>query len=86
MSKHIFAVLLDCGHVGASKSLQVKLFIIAENCVEAFSMACRMPRVKRKTNKSGVLEVKGVSTDEYKNGLKEQNPFFLEYLERRKAN
>jgi hypothetical protein len=79
-----FKILVDCGHMGIGRSIEITRYICAFNCVEAFIVANRLPRVKRKKEKTGTLLVSEISFMEYCIGKEEEleNP----YLSNRKGN
>lgn len=79
MKKRYFKILLDYGHLGNGNSLEVARYVIAKNCVDAFVMGNRMPRVKRKREKTGAIKVIEISYSEYLVGQKNK-PVYSYYL------
>lgn len=80
-----FKIIVNCGHLGGGKSVEVTRFIYADCMGDAFAMASKFPRVKCKT--SGGISVKGcweISYEEYFEGkkLEAENP----YLQITKSN
>jgi len=65
MNERYFRVILMYGHVGRGKSLEVARHITARNCVEAFCIGNRMPRVKKKSSRRGTISVVEISADLY---------------------
>jgi hypothetical protein len=65
-----FKLILEGGHVGAGKALDTVRYFRAENTVDAFELANRVPRVKGKTLGTGVKLIQQVSREEYREGVK----------------
>jgi hypothetical protein len=72
LKKRFFKILLDYGHLGNGNSLEVARYVTAKNCVDAFFLGNRMPRVKRKREKTGTIRVIEISYCEYIVGLKNE--------------
>jgi len=72
-----FKLVLENGHVGAGNGLETVRYFRAENPVEMFSIASRIPRVKGKFNGTGVKLVERISREEYERGIKDNqdNPY-----------
>ena len=66
-----FKLILENGHVGAGNSLETVRYFRAENPVDMFTIASRMPRVKGKINGGGVKLIERVSREEYERGILE---------------
>jgi len=75
MKKRYFKILLDYGHMGNGNSLEVVRYIQAKNCVDALVIGNRMPRVKRKGEKTGTLRVIEISSSDYYLGQKTSNTY-----------
>jgi hypothetical protein len=69
-TKMYFKLILEGGHVGAGKALDTVRYFRAENTVDAFELANRVPRVKGKTLGTGVKLIQQVSIEEYREGIK----------------
>ncbi len=65
-----FKLILEGGHVGAGKALDTVRYFRAENTVDAFELANRVPRVKGKSLGTGVKLIQQVSIEEYREGLR----------------
>jgi hypothetical protein len=66
-----FKLILENGHVGAGKSLEIVRYFRGENLVDMFDIAARVPRVKGKSSGTGVKLVQSVSKDEYNKGIQQ---------------
>ena len=66
-----FKLILENGHVGAGKSLEMVRYFRGENPVDMFNFAARIPRVKGKICGTGVKMVQSVSRDEYLKGIQQ---------------
>ena len=77
-----FKMILESGHVGAGNSLETVRYFRADNPVEMFSLAARIPRTKGKARGTGVKLIQPVSREEYLAGSRQEasDP----YLNRRK--
>ena len=71
-----FKVVVECGHVGAGKSLETVRYWQAKSASHALLSASFLPRAKRK-NLSAVKSVIPISREEFDVGLKEEssNPY-----------
>lgn len=78
-----YRLVMESGHVGAGKSIETVRYFRAENPVDLFSFAARMPRAKGKMNGKGVKLIEKISKVEYERGVEfsSRNP----YLKKRKA-
>ena len=65
-----FRVVVECGHVGAGKSVEAVRYWQARNVSHALSSASTMPRAKRKLRT--VKSVTPISKQEYMLGLREE--------------
>jgi hypothetical protein len=72
-----FKLILENGHVGAGNSLETVRYFRAENPVDMFTIASRIPRVKGKVSGGGVKLVERISREEYERGIQENrhNPY-----------
>jgi hypothetical protein len=77
-----FKLVLENGHVGAGSSLETVRYFTAQNPVEMFTIASRIPRVKGKGNSTGVKLVERISREEFEKGI--QNTLDNSYLKTRK--
>lgn len=68
-----FRVRVACGHVGPGEEVTVSRYFVARDALSAWSDAARMPRVKGKTNGTGVLSVEPITPEEYEAGLVEED-------------
>jgi len=77
LEERYFKILLHCGHVGTGKFLEVARYVTAKDCVQAFTLGNRLPRTKRKKNKTGTVSVKEITRMEYYWGLLNEatNPY-----------
>ncbi len=66
-----FKMILECGHVGAGRSLETVRYFRGESPVDMFSIAARVPRAKGKDRGTGVKLVQSVSRDEYIKGIQQ---------------
>ncbi|MBN2208070.1 MAG: hypothetical protein JW759_02070 [Candidatus Coatesbacteria bacterium] len=64
-----FKVVVECGHVGAGKSIEAVRYWQAKSLSEALSSASALPRAKRKSMRS-VKSVIPISKREYVLGLR----------------
>ncbi|HBC93732.1 MAG TPA: hypothetical protein DCZ10_12770 [Pelotomaculum sp.] len=81
-----FKVILDCGHLGMGNSVEVTRYVRAKNCVDAFALGNRMPRVKRKREKTGTMRVMEISYSEYCVGQEtESDTLYLNIYKPRKC-
>ena len=85
MKKRYFKILLDYGHLGNGNSLEVARYVSANNCVDALIMGNRMPRVKRKREKTGAIKVMEISYSEYLIGQENEavHSYLLTYKSRK---
>jgi hypothetical protein len=85
LKKRYFKILLDYGHLGNGNSLEVARYVTAKNCVDALFLGNRMPRVKRKREKTGVIKVIEISYSEYLKGQKKEanHAYLLTYKSRK---
>jgi hypothetical protein len=65
-----FKLVLENGHVGAGNCLETVRYLTAQDPVEMFSIASRIPRVKGKVNATGVKLVEKISWEEFEKGMK----------------
>jgi hypothetical protein len=65
-----YKLILEGGHMGAGSSMEMVRYFRAENPVDLYSMAARMPRVKGKTHGTGVKLIEKISRKEYETGRK----------------
>ena len=77
-----YKAIIECGHMGAGKSLDTVRYFRAENPVDLFSVAARIPRTKGKAQGTGVKLLEKITREEYEKGRQEtsSNP----YLQTRK--
>jgi len=80
-----YRLVVENGHVGAGKSIDTVRYFMAENPVDLFSNAARIPRAKGKANASGVKLIERVTRDQYEQGLAlTQNNVYLARRKRKK--
>ena len=60
-----YKLILENGHIGSGKSLETVRYFKAEDPVDVFGIALRVPRVKGKDRGTGVKLVQPVSREEY---------------------
>jgi len=73
LGKRYFKILLDCGHVGNGNSIEVARYVTAKDCVDALTLGNRMPRVKRKHERTGTIRVTEISYSDYCAGKKSES-------------
>jgi len=66
-----FKLILENGHIGSGKSLEVVRYFRGENPVDVFNAAARLPRIKGKDRGTGVKMVQAVSKEEYIKGVRQ---------------
>ena len=72
-----YKAIIECGHMGAGKAVDTVRYFRADNTVDLFSAAARIPRAKGKTLGTGVKLLEKISHEEYTRGLEEtrSNPY-----------
>ena len=72
-----FKLVLEKGHVGAGNGLDTVRYFRAQDPVEMFTIASRLPRVKGKANGTGVKLIEKISREEYERGIRDsfRNPY-----------
>ena len=78
-----YRLIIEGGHMGAGKAAEMVRYFRADNPVNLYSMAARIPRAKGKTYGTGVKLIEKITRDQYEDGLAKAgcNP----YLKRRKG-
>jgi len=66
-----YKAIIECGHLGAGKSLDTVRYFRADNPVDLFSAAARIPRAKGKSLGTGVKLLEKITREEYKKGIEE---------------
>lgn len=61
-----FELVVDCGHVGAGRSLEVTRYFEANSLLDAYDSARYMPRSKKKSN--SIKRVQEITFPEYQMG------------------
>jgi len=79
-----YRLVMENGHMGAGKSIDTVRYFMAQNPVDLFSAAARIPRAKGKGNASGVKLIEQITRDQYEQGvaMTRSNP----YLARRRKS
>jgi hypothetical protein len=82
MGDMYYRLILEGGHMGAGKSVDMVRYFRSDDPVDLFSMAARAPRAKGKTFGTGVKLIEKITRDQFEEGLAKSvnNP----YLKRRK--
>lgn len=75
MSKKYYLIIIECGHVGAGKSIEITRYFEDFSLVEAYYSAINMPRSKKKSD--SIKFIKEISYQQYCEGkLSEKlNPY-----------
>ena len=81
-----FKLVLENGHVGAGSGLETVRYFTAQDPVEMFSIASRIPRVKGKDNATGVKLIEEITQEEFERGIQSSldNPYLN--TRKKKAN
>jgi hypothetical protein len=77
-----YKAIIECGHVGAGKSIDMVRYFMSDNMVDLFSAAARMPRAKGKACGTGIKLIEKISRNEYEEGRYESKS--NSYLQKRK--
>lgn len=76
MDNRYYRVVVECGHVGRGKAIEITRYFRANDAIECFLSVLRMPRSKKKSD--SVKLVEPINSDGYLQGKKaEERNYYL---------
>lgn len=80
--EHYFKIVVNCGHVGARKAIEVTRYFKGEDAVSCYFDAFFMPRSKKKRDCVKLVEI--ITQEEYFRGkeVERANPY-LQIIEKK---